>query len=82
MLRSNSIDSYTAVKVPVLAICAGGSNPAVQAECEKEKKIVERSAPSAKFVILPDAPHLIFVTNEADVLREMNAFIAGLQSLP
>ena len=72
------IQRYTAVKAQVLAICAGGSNLAVQAECEKQKKIVERSAPSAKFVILPNAPHLLFVSNEEDVLREMNAFIAGL----
>ena len=72
------IQRYTAVKAQVLAICAGGSNSAVQAECEKQKKIVERSAPSAKFVILPNAPHLLFVSNEEDVLREMNAFIADL----
>ena len=72
------IQRYTAVKTPVLAICAGQSNPAVQRECEKQRKIVERSAPSSKFVILPNAPHLLFVSNEEDVLREMNAFIADL----
>jgi non-heme chloroperoxidase len=50
---------------------------------EKEwKPVVERSAPSAKFVVLPDATHLIFISNEEDVLREMNAFIAGLNKLP
>jgi hypothetical protein len=29
-----------------------------------------------------DATHLIFISNEEDVLREMNAFIAGLHKLP
>jgi non-heme chloroperoxidase len=72
------VQRYTAVKAPVLAICAGGSQSAIQAECEKQKKIVEHSAPSAKFVVLPDATHFIFISNEEDVLREMNAFIAGL----
>jgi non-heme chloroperoxidase len=72
------IQRYTAVKAPVLAICAGGANSVVQAECEKRKKIVERNAPSAKFVILPNAQHLVFISNEEDVLREMNAFISGL----
>jgi pimeloyl-ACP methyl ester carboxylesterase len=76
------IQRYTAVKVPVLAICAGQSNAAIQAFWEKWKPVVERSAPSAKFVILPDASHLIFVSNEEEVLREMNAFIAGLNKLP
>ena len=69
---------YTAVKVPVLAICAGQSQAIIQAFWEKWKTVVERSAPSAKFVILPDALHNIFISNEEDVLREMNAFMAGL----
>lgn len=72
---------YTSVKVPVLAICAGSSDygrGTNMAECDKQKSIVERSTLSAKFVILPDAKHNIFATNEEDVLREMNAFIKSL----
>ena len=34
--------------------------------------------PSAHVVLLPNASHMIYKSNEADVLREMNAFIAGL----
>jgi hypothetical protein len=34
--------------------------------------------PSAHVVRLPNADHLMFRSNEADVLREMNAFIAKL----
>lgn len=77
-LISSGWQRYTAVKVPVLAICAGKSNAGFLAECEKQKDIVERSSASAKFIILPDADHNVFVSNEGDVLREMNAFIAGL----
>ncbi|MGE5114515.1 MAG: alpha/beta fold hydrolase [Acidobacteriaceae bacterium] len=38
----------------------------------------ERGVPSAKVVLLPNASHMIFQSNEADVLREMNAFLATL----
>jgi non-heme chloroperoxidase len=80
---SAGIQRYIAVKAPVLAMCAGNSQKTIQVSCEKEwKPVVDRSAPSAKFVILPDATHLIFISNEEDVLREMNAFIAGLNKLP
>ena len=34
--------------------------------------------PGAKVVRLPNADHFVFYSNEADVLREMNAFISGL----
>jgi hypothetical protein len=34
--------------------------------------------PSARVVRLPHANHYVFFSNEGDVLREMNAFIAGL----
>jgi pimeloyl-ACP methyl ester carboxylesterase len=32
--------------------------------------------PSARIVRLPHAHHFVFRSNEADVLREMNAFLA------
>jgi pimeloyl-ACP methyl ester carboxylesterase len=32
--------------------------------------------PSARIVRLPHANHFVFLSNEADVLREMNAFLA------
>jgi non-heme chloroperoxidase len=35
--------------------------------------------PSAHVVRMPNADHYVFLTNEADVLREMNAFIAALK---
>jgi non-heme chloroperoxidase len=38
----------------------------------------EKGIPTARVVRLPNADHYVFRSNEADVLREMNAFIASL----
>jgi len=38
----------------------------------------EKGVPSARVVRLPHASHIVYRSNEADVLREMNAFIGGL----
>jgi hypothetical protein len=39
---------------------------------------LERGVPSARVVRIAHAPHVVFQTNEQDVLREMNAFLARL----
>ncbi|HKB10445.1 MAG TPA: alpha/beta hydrolase [Vicinamibacterales bacterium] len=39
----------------------------------------EKGVPSARVVRLPHAHHYVFRSNEADVLREMNAFLSVLQ---
>ena len=41
-------------------------------------KAFESGLPSARVVRLPHANHYVFQSNEADVLREMNAFIGAL----
>jgi non-heme chloroperoxidase len=41
-------------------------------------KAFEKGLPSAKVVWIAHADHYIHRSHEADVLREMNAFIAGL----
>jgi non-heme chloroperoxidase len=38
----------------------------------------EKGLPNARVVRLPHASHFVVRSNEADVLREMNAFIGGL----
>jgi hypothetical protein len=38
----------------------------------------QNGVPSSRVVRLPHANHFVFFSNEADVLREVNAFIAGL----
>jgi pimeloyl-ACP methyl ester carboxylesterase len=45
---------------------------------EKQAKAFEAAIPSARVVRLPHANHYVFISNEADVLREMYAFIGKL----
>jgi non-heme chloroperoxidase len=40
--------------------------------------LFEKSAPTAKMIRIANASHYIYRSNEADVLREMNAFLDGL----
>jgi non-heme chloroperoxidase len=43
-----------------------------------QAKAFEAGLPSAKVVRLPHANHYVFLSNEADVLREINAFVERL----
>jgi hypothetical protein len=45
---------------------------------ERQVEAFERQVPSARVVRIPHATHYVFRSNEADVSREMNAFIATL----
>jgi len=44
-----------------------------------QAKAVQAANPSAHVVLLPNGNHFVFRSKEADVLREMNAFIATRQ---
>jgi len=46
---------------------------------EKQAKVFEEGVPSARVVRMPHASHMIFISNEADVQREMRMFLAPLQ---
>lgn len=83
---------YTRIPVPILAIYAlpvdpgPAANTAMRAETEAQNQIAEaqakafeRGVPTARIVRIPHANHYVFQSNEADVLREMDAFIAGLK---
>ena len=88
------MQKYSNIPVPILAIYAvphdlgplGGNDPAVKATFEAraeastgaQAKAFENGVPSARVVRLPHANHYVFVSNEADVLREMNAFLGSL----
>jgi pimeloyl-ACP methyl ester carboxylesterase len=39
----------------------------------------ETGVPTARVVKLPGAHHYVFLSNEAEVLREMRAFLSGLE---
>lgn len=85
---------FTTIKAPVLAIFADPhdvgnmfkDNPKAREafiasnnrSTEQQAVAFERQVPSAHVVRIPNASHYVFVSNEADVLRGMNAFIANL----
>jgi pimeloyl-ACP methyl ester carboxylesterase len=85
---------YTEIHAPVLLIYAvphSGyppvKDPAMRAAAEArdeananaQANAFQTAVPQAKVVKLPHANHYVFESNEADVLREMDAFIAGLK---
>jgi non-heme chloroperoxidase len=82
---------YTNIKVPVLAFFAlphaipESAPPAVKAMMQAMDSLTsvhadafEAGVPSARVVRLPNADHYVFRSNEADVTREMNAFMDEL----
>ena len=85
---------YTDIRVPVLAIYAvphdrGASaqnDPAARAAAEAadvartegQAKAFEKGVPAARVVRIAHATHFVFVSNEADVLRKMYAFLGSL----
>ena len=88
-------ERFTTVHVPMLAVMAcphdysqlaeqNAKSAAVlkaqdQARCTEQIDSLKASNPSAQVVVVPNADHQIVRTNEADVVRAMNAFLAKLQ---
>ena len=88
------VQRYTRIPVPILAIFACPHNwdrafrndPALKAQrmaadrawCSAQADAFAAGVPSAHVVRLPNADHYVFNSNEADVLREMNTFLAKL----
>jgi non-heme chloroperoxidase len=52
---------------------------ATAAYVNRWKKNLRNAAASVRIVDLPGANHFVFLSHEADVLRELRAFVAGLQ---
>lgn len=79
---------YTSIPAPVLAIYALphnlGPNATSEMKALDEKSTgafanaFEAGVPTARVIRLPNANHYVFLSNEADVLREMTAFIGSL----
>lgn len=84
---------YTQIRVPVLAIYAfphkfppyiendPAARPSVKvldASLLAQQKAFEKGVPSARVVRLAHANHIVFISNETEVLRAMSAFISGL----
>jgi pimeloyl-ACP methyl ester carboxylesterase len=87
------MQKYTDFRVPALAIYAmphatgqpykdDAARVAAEARDESntgaQAKAFESGVPSARVVRLPHANHYVFFSNEADVLREMEAFLGSL----
>jgi pimeloyl-ACP methyl ester carboxylesterase len=72
---------YTSLRVPVLAIfCLPHQDEeSNEASDEAQAKALESGVRGARVVRLPHANRLVFLSNEADVLREMNEFLGSLQ---
>jgi pimeloyl-ACP methyl ester carboxylesterase len=87
-------ERYTEITVPVLAIFAVPHEPASWSEFDAAGRAAmtkwdtnrgtvfanafEVGVPSAHVVRIPNADHYVFQSNEAQVLKEMDAFIAKL----
>jgi pimeloyl-ACP methyl ester carboxylesterase len=90
----SGMQKYTKIPAPILAIYAvphdrgalANPDPTARAADEARDEATtgaqaiafESAQPSAKVVRIPHADHYVFRSNEADVLREMNMFLAGL----
>jgi pimeloyl-ACP methyl ester carboxylesterase len=72
---------YTYLRGPILAIyCLPHQDEEPnEAADEAQAKAFESGVRSARVVRLPHANSLVFLSNEADVLREMNAFLGSLE---
>lgn len=80
---------YPAVKVPVLAIvasphacaaeCDTAQYKADEAEVAVQADAFQTATPQARVVRMAKADHYVFRSNQAEVVREMNAFMEGLR---
>jgi non-heme chloroperoxidase len=52
---------------------------ALEVLTEKQKKSVENGVPTAHVITLQGANHYVFLSNEAEVLKDIHAFVAGLR---
>ena len=85
---------YVEIRTPALFLVSSQSpgrwaetstDPAIKAQMaamsalqDRQAKSIEDGLPGAKVVKLPGANHYVYLSNEADVLREMRAFVRGL----
>jgi len=87
------MQKYKNIHGPILAIFASphtpppqfANNPQMLEQFKRQEAIAakqvaafERGLPSVKVVRIPNGNQFVFVSNEADVLHETNAFIGGL----
>ena len=93
VMVGTAIDSnfrpYKTIAAPILVLaavpqrcdedCDSATAKAGAAAVEKQAQFVVASNPGLRLVRLPHADHFVFRSNQADVIREMNAFMDSLK---
>jgi pimeloyl-ACP methyl ester carboxylesterase len=74
--QGNWVDNSTDAKVRV---AAKAYSVALTVLTESQAKAFEEGVPIARVVRLRGAHHYVYLSNEADVLREMHSFLSGLR---
>jgi non-heme chloroperoxidase len=64
---------------PAVQSAAKDYSTALEALTDKQEKSVERGVPKAHVITLPGANHYVFLSNEAEVLKDICAFVASLR---
>jgi pimeloyl-ACP methyl ester carboxylesterase len=64
---------------PTVRTAAKSYSSALAALTERQQKAVENGVPTAHVITLPGAHHHVFLSNEADVIREMRNFLNTLK---
>jgi pimeloyl-ACP methyl ester carboxylesterase len=64
---------------PTVRAAAKSYSSTLAALTERQEKAVENGVPTAQVITLPGASHHVFLSNEADVIREMRAFLTSLK---
>lgn len=63
---------------PKVREAAKAYSAALSVLTDRQVRTFENGVPTARVVRLPGAHHYVYLSNEADVLREMRAFLTGL----
>jgi non-heme chloroperoxidase len=50
-----------------------------KARCTEWAESFRRGVPSARIVVIPNADHYVYLSNESQVVRAMNEFLDSLQ---
>jgi pimeloyl-ACP methyl ester carboxylesterase len=64
---------------PKVREAAKSYSAALSVLTDRQIKTVKNDLPNAHVVVLPHADHFIYLSNQADVLREMRAFLSSMQ---
>jgi len=64
---------------PSVQAAAKAYSNALTALTEKQEKAVKDGLPMARVITVPDANHYVYLSNEAEVLKDLRAFLADLR---